>query len=278
MIVANSVLLHISSPTTFSHTPNQSIFKPALLAALKGMSDVTLHKDGAGILERIDFPFKHYQEVIRAVSKHQPDLKVVPIPSATLAAMQHALGVKLPPQEQLLKMVPEPMLSNLYDYQKEGVAFAVAHGGKVLLADEMGVGKSRQGLALLAVYRFEWPCLIVCPSSLKGQWVKWAVEFLVPLLETPDCKARYATFLSAPGKLAVKQAHKKTDLLDGLVNVISYDLAGTKQEELESRAFQVALLGKNAFASTALGTNTPQMRAIISSHGRPSGSRCCCPS
>lgn len=97
-------------------------------------------------------PLRHYSEVLRILSKFQSNLKVSGIPPATFSAMQHALGVKLPPIEQILRSVPTKIIENLYEYQKEGVAFAIAHGGRAMLADEMGVGKSRQGLALLAVY------------------------------------------------------------------------------------------------------------------------------
>jgi len=110
-----AVTLYISTPATFSHAPHlgECHFRPELLAAFRAMTDITLVHNEDKLLERIDFPFKHYQEVLRAVSKLQPDLKLVPIPPATLAAMQHALGVKLPPRDQLLKHCPASILDEL---------------------------------------------------------------------------------------------------------------------------------------------------------------------
>lgn len=42
--------------------------------------------------------------------------------------------------------------------------------GKILLADEMGTGKTITSLAIMAYYQHEWPLLILCPASLKQIW------------------------------------------------------------------------------------------------------------
>jgi SWI/SNF-related matrix-associated actin-dependent regulator 1 of chromatin subfamily A len=59
----------------------------------------------------------------------------------------------------------------LYPFQKEGVRRAIAdHYGRVLLCDEMGLGKSVQALTISHYYRNEWPLLIICPSYLRYNW------------------------------------------------------------------------------------------------------------
>jgi SWI/SNF-related matrix-associated actin-dependent regulator 1 of chromatin subfamily A len=40
----------------------------------------------------------------------------------------------------------------------------------MLLADEMGVGKTIQSLAVAYIYKHEWPLLIICPPTLKINW------------------------------------------------------------------------------------------------------------
>jgi SNF2 family DNA or RNA helicase len=65
-------------------------------------------------------------------------------------------------------------------YQKEGIKFAIQHNGRILLGDEMGVGKTLQAICISVVYHSDWPLLILCPSSLKLNWqdelLKWIPE------------------------------------------------------------------------------------------------------
>lgn len=41
------------------------------------------------------------------------------------------------------------MLKNLYEFQKEGIQFGLKNYGRILLADEMGVGKTIQAIAIV---------------------------------------------------------------------------------------------------------------------------------
>lgn len=74
------------------------------------------------------------------------------------------------------------MFEKLYDFQKITVRLAIKNYGRLLIADEMGVGKSIQGLACALTYISDWPLLIICPSSLKFIWKeeikKWLIDFL----------------------------------------------------------------------------------------------------
>jgi SWI/SNF-related matrix-associated actin-dependent regulator 1 of chromatin subfamily A len=63
--------------------------------------------------------------------------------------------------------------STLLSFQKEGVEFAISKtNGRVLFADDMGLGKSIQAIAVSLYYRAEWPLLIVCPSSVREMWAE----------------------------------------------------------------------------------------------------------
>ena len=54
--------------------------------------------------------------------------------------------------------------------------YGLARAGRVLIGDQMGLGKTLQALALIACYEEDWPCLILvgpgricffcCPNSL----------------------------------------------------------------------------------------------------------------
>lgn len=66
----------------------------------------------------------------------------------------------------------------LRPYQQAGVRWldaAATHGGGVL-ADEMGLGKTIQAIAVLAS-RCSGPHLVVCPTSLLGNWARELARF-----------------------------------------------------------------------------------------------------
>jgi SWI/SNF-related matrix-associated actin-dependent regulator 1 of chromatin subfamily A len=62
------------------------------------------------------------------------------------------------------------MLESLYGFQKEGIEYGVQRFGRLLLGDEMGVGKTIQALGIQYLYKNDWPLLVLCPSSLKYTW------------------------------------------------------------------------------------------------------------
>lgn len=85
--------------------------------------------------------------------------------------------------------------ANLYDYQKEGIAFAACRK-HAIIADEMGLGKTIQaiGTAVLKKELFGFcKTLVVCPASLKTQWKSEIEKFTSLETEivsgTPDERA-----------------------------------------------------------------------------------------
>lgn len=47
----------------------------------------------------------------------------------------------------------------------------------MLLADEMGVGKTIQSLAIAFIYRYDWPMVIICPSTLRFNWLNEVTQW-----------------------------------------------------------------------------------------------------
>ena len=63
--------------------------------------------------------------------------------------------------------------TELLPYQLDGIAFA-AGAGRAILADDMGLGKTIQGIGVAELLKREvgiGKVLIVCPASVKAQWL-----------------------------------------------------------------------------------------------------------
>jgi SWI/SNF-related matrix-associated actin-dependent regulator 1 of chromatin subfamily A len=58
---------------------------------------------------------------------------------------------------------------SLYEYQKVGVEFLLNSGGRALLADSPGVGKTAQALGYVT-HSFHRRTLVICPASVKFSW------------------------------------------------------------------------------------------------------------
>jgi len=62
---------------------------------------------------------------------------------------------------------------DLLPYQLDGIAFAVG-AGRAILADDMGLGKTIQGIGVAELLRDQagiGRVLVVCPATLKSQWL-----------------------------------------------------------------------------------------------------------
>lgn len=83
------------------------------------------------------------------------------------------------------KSLPEHLRNALLPFQKQGIEFGLKRKGRCLIADEMGVGKTVQSIALAACYKDKWPLLIVVPASLRLVWAE-EVEKWLPGLSPCD--------------------------------------------------------------------------------------------
>ena len=91
---------------------------------------------------------------------------------------------------------------HLYGFQAAGVRF-LAHGKGVLMADEMGTGKTVQSLTAIEL-EGAWPALVICPNSVKHNWARevamWTAGEAVVIEGTADQRrkliAKVATLVS----------------------------------------------------------------------------------
>jgi superfamily II DNA or RNA helicase len=125
-------------------------------------------------------------------------------PVATLRKRLRALAVSADPA------LPSSLATTLRPYQKEGLAwlqflFAIGAGG--IFADDMGLGKTVTTLAFLARVREDAgpaPVLVVCPTSIVGNWRR-EIERFTPELGEDIQITSYGMLLRDEAKLVKKR-------------------------------------------------------------------------
>jgi len=69
------------------------------------------------------------------------------------------------------------MKAKPYKYQREGIKLIDFFDGRVLLADDVGLGKSLQALWWIT-QADAWPAVVVCPANVKWHWEHEALQNL----------------------------------------------------------------------------------------------------
>lgn len=209
------IVLQLDSPTTFSATA---------CAALSSLYRAIPGSTGAGGGQLWKFPLSQYERLckpihspLRACHAHHCIVEALGsnapasedrIPKSVLKLFSHLANNATRPF-QLESTIDGILLDALYPFQREGIQMALARNGKVILADDMGLGKSIQALGIAAYYKLEWPLLIITPASMVASWSEQVKRWL-PQSAPPD-------------KIVV--AYDGRTCLSGLVNITSYDLA-----------------------------------------------------
>ena len=75
-------------------------------------------------------------------------------------------------ENDIFTRINQNLLDVLLPYQLEGIQFIINRGGRGLIGDEMGCGKTIQAIGCMQYYRNHWPVLILVPPSLAFQWQK----------------------------------------------------------------------------------------------------------
>lgn len=71
--------------------------------------------------------------------------------------------------------VPHNMTLEPYEYQKEGIAYALEKK-RCIMGDEPGLGKTAQAIGTMTASG-AWPALVICPASLKVNWQREFKKF-----------------------------------------------------------------------------------------------------
>ncbi|CAI9108217.1 OLC1v1007770C1 [Oldenlandia corymbosa var. corymbosa] len=153
-------------------------------------------------------------------------------------------------------LIPLNIESRLLPFQRDGVRFVLQHGGRALLADEMGLGKTLQAIAVASCIREEWPVLVLTPSSLRLHWAAMIQEWLnIP--PSDICVVLSQCGGSNRGGFNVLASNSKRSIqLDGVFNIISYDVVPKFQGVLMSSEFKVVVADESHFLKNAQAKRT----------------------
>jgi SNF2 family DNA or RNA helicase len=136
-----------------------------------------------------------------------------------------------------------PTKIELYGYQKAGVKWIDDHGGRALIADEPGLGKTSQALGWI-VLRSEKaiPSLVLCPATLRVTWMREVVKFT----DLKSLVLSGSTSINAFKKQDINVSDRPVAGHD--VTILNYDLLSVetidtwtkmllKEDDLERRAY-----------------------------------------
>ena len=162
-------------------------------------------------------------------------------------------------RDRMLKLGAHP-------FQADGVVQIEKWDGRALLADEMGLGKTIQTLLYLREHPQYRPALVICPASLKLNWLREAHTWC------PDSRAQVLSSSPVPGQQLKKD----------FIYIINYDIVGKWIKQLEllrpaAMALDEAHYIKNSKALRTkavmeLGKTVPHVIAITGTpviNGRP---------
>ncbi|XP_048455337.1 SWI/SNF-related matrix-associated actin-dependent regulator of chromatin subfamily A-like protein 1 [Rhincodon typus] len=196
------------------------------------------------------FLLEDYKQLIDALSKISA-VQIEPFPRGVLEIfLPQFEKTSLEPlevPEADLSAVDPKLVHSLMPFQRDGVNFAISRGGRLLLADDMGLGKTLQAICIAAVYRKEWPVLVITPSSVRFTWAQAFSQWL-PSLDTQ------AINVILTGKDRLLSSH---------VSIISYDLLAKLKNQLMERSFQVIIVDESHFLKNVKTARCKAARPLL---------------
>ena len=148
-----------------------------------------------------------------------------------------------------LNDLPKNLLKSLYRFQKQGIIFGIKKFSRLLIADEMGVGKTVQAIGLSSLYQKDWPVLVICPSSLKFAWRDEITQWLSEVLNKDEIQV-------------IKKS--KNDFKENIkYYVISYDLSVKMIDKIIEKKFQYIIADEAHYLKSRTSKRTLCLTPIL---------------
>ncbi|CDW72909.1 snf2 family n-terminal domain containing protein [Stylonychia lemnae] len=197
-----------------------------------------------------------YKDVLIRIkqSVEKKNIEVYEIPQIAFDLIDNPIPFSSPHIRPIFKarigQLPPQLIKKLYNFQKVGIQFGIDHYGRLLLGDEMGVGKTVQAIALSYLYQRDWPVLIISPSSLKYAWRDELMKWLEPRISmTEICVI----------------TKENQEFVSAEINfyIISYSLAWKMSELLAKLQFKVVIVDEAHYLKSRESKRSQHLLPII---------------
>ena len=166
--------------------------------------------------------------------------------------------------DRLYAKIPADVRDAMFPFQREGVRFALRRGGRCLIGDQMGLGKTVQAIAVAACYREEWPVLILVPTSLRGAWEQALVKWLGLEASDAGSAGARASRASRRATVAAVGSGAEAKKIDGATFVIvPYSLVGKMAGALTQKRFQVVVCDESHFLKDSKAQRTKAVVPLL---------------
>ncbi|CAD8180757.1 unnamed protein product [Paramecium pentaurelia] len=199
-------------------------------------------KQNNGYFQNLDgekgwiIPINNYQNLITNLRSQQTEVFIKQLPQL-LQKLQNLnmKEIKYFENGQLITLKYDNIISyeqldktlhdTLYQYQRDCIKQGLKFNGRILIADDMGVGKTVQSLALASMYKQNWPLLIMCPSPLRLNWQDEIIHWLK--IHKTD--------------IQIINCGREGIRMNAKIVIVSYDICSKIKENLMNRKFQICI-------------------------------------
>lgn len=207
------------------------------------------HFDSADGLKRWVFSETFF---IKLLMERFPNLEV---DADVLSVYQHEMGIVIDEQKKQeltgeirkkkeTEFRPKGIKGEMYPYQRVGIEFLLASGGRAIIADPPGLGKTVQALGYATHLGLD-RTLVICPASVKSAWVKEIEKWTNLSYEVIDSSTKLDKI---PAKTKVW--------------IINYDILKKHYEQLIKTKFDLMVADECHLVKNHLAIRTKAVRGL----------------